>query len=162
MKKLILLILILTFSSIVCDSDNSEDSVEKYYNYTIELLKGMSDSSQTKCSDFLDKQRKIILPLIKGIVGKMDEGEKFEDAIPKYGIKLLSTPGFAQNCNLLNAIPLYFILSSPEKIKDIGKTIKNNSKTISQQKQIINNSKSPETLIAWGKILSTVLNFTVH
>ena len=164
MKKLISLILILTFSSILCDSDNTTDvEIENYYNYAILLLKGMSDSFPlTKCADVLISQKSRLFPLLKDIFEKMDNQEELKAIIHKNAFILLSTPGLAENCNLLNAIPLYYIFSSPEKIDNIGKSIQENASKIFEQKQIMDQSEAPGKLIALGKIISIILKFTVH
>ena len=162
MSKFILLLSILSFSSILCQI--TDQTIETAYDWLIEILKGMSDTEEHKCSNvFRDKRDKEILPMLKDIVKRMDRGEEFETIARRYGIPLIATKGLAENCNLINAIPIYFRVNNEEGIQETGKIINKNAKEIYEQVQVMKSYETfPEKLVILGKILSIILEFYVH
>ena len=162
MSKFILLLSILSFSSILCQI--TDQTIETAYDWLIEILKGMSDTEEHKCSNvFRDKRDKEILPMLKDIVKRMDRKEEFETIARRYGIPLIATKGLAENCNLLNAIPIYFRVNNEEGIKETGSIINKNAKEIYEQVQVMKSYETfPEKLVVFGKLLSFILDFYVH
>ena len=168
MNKLILFLLCISLSSILCSDNqtNYTEKAEEIFYYALEILKGMSDSGFTKCSDFISDKKDIFFPIIEIFVEELDKGEQFENILEKVmiknGIYIISLPGFAERCRLLNAIPIISIFTL-EGIQRIGENVQNNAEDIVDQVQMLKNTKDlSEMLLTIGKIVADILNYYVQ
>ena len=91
-----------------------------YYNF-VNVLDGMKKNinENSRCVDILIKEKENILDDIINIFKNLENPKELH----RHGLKLLTTKGFAEYCNLLDAIPIYERMTSEGGIKEIGQLI---------------------------------------
>ena len=165
MRAILLLLFIISFSTILSDSADSADSdniIDTVYDFLIGIFKGMSNSDMAKCAGVLENQKKILKEYIEIIVEKFKSGEKFDEILKEYGIKIITIKGLAENCELFKAIITYDKISTVDGLTQISEKMENDSKVISEIiKKLLNFVDKDDKIVVLGKLLSIILDFNV-
>ena len=161
MKQISLILFFISFSTIASISDELVFSNESY-DTLVGILKGMSNSENTKCAGVFENKREVIFKYINEILDKYNSGVDFGEIVKIYGIKIITIKGLAEHCNLLKAIPFVELFSTSEGIKSIGDKIQENNVGIHAYiKQLMNFKSNEDKSVIFGKIISILLNFKV-
>ena len=107
-----------------------EKDYDKYFNYTIIILKGMAkanDTNDTKCADFLEENKDKLKIIAMGIISLVEKGETIAEAIGSYFWELLFF--LNEDCNPNRLLELYSELVELEDIRNktlinLGKAVK--------------------------------------
>ena len=107
-----------------------EKDYDKYFNYTIIILKGMAktnDTNDTKCADFLEENKDKLKIIAMEIISLVEKGETIAEAIGSYFWELLFF--LNEDCNPNRLLELYSELVELEDIRNktlinLGKAVK--------------------------------------
>ena len=134
MKKLILLLLLGLLNSLNT-SENIFDKIinininfdnvtaEELYDAVEGFLIGISEShniTNSQCLYIYKKNNSTFIDAITTVLGLLQKKQTFDRVVSDIGLEIITMKGFARNCNLLNAIPLYKTLSGM-KFEDLQK-----------------------------------------
>ena len=160
-KFALLLCFLLAVNYSMCQNT---ELVDKYYDYLVGLLKGLSIDGSNKCATFFEVKRNEVIKLIKSAMVDIEGGGELSTIALQLVNQLLRIDSsVATTCNLLGIIPLISKFNSADEIKAIGDRISSKSRTIFQLIQSIKESKDLKTKLLYiGKILSIILNFNVY
>ena len=109
--------LISLHSCSIIDQLIGNTTTEEIYSYFVSFLEGFAiknGKNESKCVNvFIDKEKiETLINITSSIIDMVKKGETFEKILTKKGIDIITTPGLARYCNLLDAVPLYKNLSS--------------------------------------------------
>ena len=163
MRKCMILIFFLCFTTFFTESDVLPFSIESIYDVLVGILKGMSKTGVSECGIFFQNKKTKLLPIIDEIIKKFISGVDFDDILREYGLKIITMKGLARNCTILKALPIIEKFTSVEGTKEIGHTINITGEAIYDNIQTYKKcSNSEEKNIIIGKIISIIIDFSFN
>ena len=161
MKKFVLLLcflLTLNFAKASID----DDTFEIIYDFASKIMRGMTNTTTTDCSETFIKNKKDLSKVLKDLIEEIIEGGNILNILINSGKLGIIDPKIYEKCNVLGIVQLLNKFSTSSAYKDIGSSIiQNNEKIFEFIKGIIKGKDSEEKYNIFGKIVSTILNFYV-
>ena len=156
--------LLLCFLLIVDISAEEKDMVDRIYNITINLLKGMAEKKEDhRCAKEFVTKKDQIFPIFKELIGEVKSGKSLSGVVTAYGFRLLAIEDMAESCKAFSLFELFSKVTSKEGIKDIGASIEKNAEKISNYFSKMKATKGLENKVEIaGNIFALILNFNVY
>ena len=159
MKLLPFLVFIFLEFNLSKESDLDE-LIDSIYDYLPYIIKGISSSNSTLCSNVFANNKKMLLPLLKDVLADLEDGQSIVMIGINYWLRAVIIDGFIDNCNLFKLGNLLNGIDSIKGIKTIGKAIEDNNRILYDLERDIKKAKDLEDILYYfGKIIYNIINF---
>ena len=80
-------------------SEEIDEMDKLYYNFTI-IAKGMTETTEYKCSNTLIAHKKTLFPVTKAIINNIFNQQELEKIMTAAALPILMIPQIVENCNI--------------------------------------------------------------
>ena len=160
MKLISLLVFTFLSFNFSNESELSDALIDSIYDYLPYIVRGISSSSATQCSEVLLNKKSEVLSFLKDLITDLENDVNLIQIGVVYGTRAFLIKGFSKNCKVADFGTLLSKIDSEDKIYDIGTAIKNNYENLYKLERDLKKAKDlNEILFHFGKIIYNILNF---